>query len=127
MELLWIVIAGGVGAVLRWYLAKYSGKLPWGILLANIFASFIAGFATASASISQTTANVGTESNSALAVIVVSGLCGGLSTFSSFAANTHLLFQAGLKKLAIANIVLSALLPFVAVLLGAQAAYLLIR
>jgi len=34
---------GGFGSVLRMFLARFSGKLPWGILIANTAASVVAG------------------------------------------------------------------------------------
>ena len=40
-----VAIVGGFGAVVRFWLSSWQGKLPWGILLANAIGSFIAGLA----------------------------------------------------------------------------------
>jgi CrcB protein len=71
-----IALLGGVGSAIRLGLSKLEGYLPWGILTANIIASFIAGFGAAYFSDDRTVA------------LVVVGLAGGLSTFSSWAAAT---------------------------------------
>ena len=42
-----VAIAGGFGAVARYLLGTWTGKLPWGILLANSIGSFIAGLVVA--------------------------------------------------------------------------------
>jgi CrcB protein len=71
-------IAGlaGLGSVVRFVLSRWNGYLHWGILVANILASFIAGWASSHFANEQS-----------IAIIVV-GLAGGLSTFSSWAAGT---------------------------------------
>jgi CrcB protein len=91
-----VAIAGGFGAVVRFWLSSWQGKLPWGILLANAIGSFIAGLAV----------NGTIES----AWIVV-GLAGGLSTFSTFAAQTHDLVSNRKLGSASLNIVLNLLVP----------------
>ena len=71
-------IAGlaGLGSVFRFALSKWNGYLHWGILVANVLASFIAGWASTHFSDDQTVA------------LIVVGFAGGLSTFSSWAAGT---------------------------------------
>ena len=106
MELLWVVIAGGFGSVIRWFLAQFAGRLPWGILIANTAASLFAGFALIALP------------NSIWGVVILSGICGGLSTFSSFAAQTHALIAAKTYGRAALNIALNFALPFAAALTG---------
>lgn len=91
-----VAILGGLGSVLRHFLSMWSGVLPWGILLANSSASFIAGFAI---------------SNDLFEVALIVGLAGGLSTFSTFAAQTHNLWVSGNKSGAIVNSFLNLTLP----------------
>ena len=93
-----VAIAGGFGAVARYWLGTWSGKLPWGILLANSIGSFIAGLV------------VGGSIETAWLVV---GLAGGLSTFSTFAAQTHNLVAKKQLALALLNIVLNLLIPAV--------------
>ena len=107
MELLWVVLAGGFGSVIRWFLAQFAGRLPWGILIANTAASLIAGLA-----ITALPSNI-------WGTILVSGVCGGLSTFSSFAAQTHALIADKAYGRAALNVALNFLLPFAAALTGA--------
>jgi fluoride exporter len=96
-----VAIAGGFGAVARYWLSTWSGKLPWGILLANSIGSFIAGLAVA---------------GSIETAWLVVGLAGGLSTFSTFAAQTHDLVAKKRLALASLNIVLNLLIPAVSFL-----------
>jgi CrcB protein len=96
-----VAIAGGFGAVARYWLSTWSGKLPWGILTANAIGSFIAGLAVA---------------GSIESAWLVVGLAGGLSTFSTFAAQTHNLVAKKQLALASLNIVLNLLIPAVSFL-----------
>ncbi len=101
-----VAIAGGMGAVLRLFLSKYVGVLPWGILIANVIASFVVGYA-------QTSMQVG------LAVITISGLAGGLSTFSSYASQTVEYFRRGRLAQGLLNTAATLVLSSTAVWLGA--------
>jgi CrcB protein len=96
-----VALAGGFGAVTRYGLSTWSGKLPWGILLANSLGSFIAGLAVA---------------GSIESAWLIVGLAGGLSTFSTFAAQTHDLFAEKQLGRSLLNIVLNLLLPAVSFL-----------
>jgi CrcB protein len=91
-----VAVAGGFGAVARHWLSTWSGKLPWGILLANAIGSFIAGLAVA---------------GSIESAWLVVGFAGGLSTFSTFAAQTQNLVAKKQLALASLNIVLNLLVP----------------
>ncbi|MEN9969965.1 MAG: hypothetical protein RLZZ229_173 [Actinomycetota bacterium] len=97
--LLWIAIpvmlAGGVGSVLRLLLSQWSSILPWGILAANTLASFAAALAMGA---------IGEYGEHA---IWISGLCGGLSTFSTFAGQTVDFFRRGRIAQGLTNIVLN--------------------
>lgn len=100
-----VTFAGGLGAVLRFYVAQWNGKLPWGILAANTLASFILG--------------IYLVNDNPQLWIVVSAFAGGLSTFSSFAAQTTHLVVAKQRVLWVANSALTLVLPLFAVWLGA--------
>ncbi len=93
-NLLLVCLLGGVGATLRYALAKWSGTLPWGILLGNTLAATVA-----------TVALTGQVS-----VVLVSGLAGGLSTFSTLIAQTSGLWVASKAK-AVANLALNLVIP----------------
>lgn len=73
--MLGVFVAGGLGSIIRVLLSKLNGFWPWGILLANVVASFFAGWAVTYFAEDVT-----------LVAIMVVGLAGGVSTFSSWAA-----------------------------------------
>jgi CrcB protein len=110
MVLLGIAGLGGVGSALRLLLSKWEGYLPWGVLTANILASFVAGFAAAY------------FSDDRLIALLVVGLAGGLSTFSSWAA-AAVQMAAKDRKLApvlytLYTLILSSTAAYLGLLLG---------
>ncbi|MEN9966842.1 MAG: hypothetical protein RL036_75 [Actinomycetota bacterium] len=102
-----IAVAGGLGSVVRLVLARWIGKLPWGILVANVLASFAMGVGLGIFSF-----------NTTLAQIVSVGLCGGLSTFSTFSAQTVEYFKAKQVWRGVFNILLNFFAPALAALAG---------
>jgi CrcB protein len=102
-----IAVAGGLGSVVRLVLARWIGKLPWGILVANVLASFAMGVGLGIFSF-----------NTVLAQIVSVGLCGGLSTFSTFSAQTVEYFKAKQVWRGVFNILLNFFAPALAALAG---------
>lgn len=89
-------LLGGVGSVLRHLIGFWRGFLPWGILIANSVASFIAGAAVA-------------DGNFEVALVI--GLAGGLSTFSTFAAQSYELLASRRKLGALLNGLLNLSVP----------------
>ena len=100
-----VAIAGGLGSVLRLYLGQWQAKLPWGILAGNVVASLLVGVMASS-------------QNFFWAIILITGLAGGLSTFSSFAAQTVEFMRRGRIAQGLLNILANLLLSSTAVLLG---------
>jgi len=101
VEFLIVAAFGGLGAVLRGWLGNFKGYIPWGILIANTVATAIATFAL-----------VGAEQ---LQLILVAGLAGGLSTFSTFVQQTWQLLKERKRGAAWTNVLLNLLLPSTAV------------
>lgn len=97
-----VSIFGGVASVLRMGLSRWNGWLPWGILFANVSASFLAGLET-----------VATPS---LSPLIIAGICGGLSTFSSFAAQSVEFFRSRQVLRGVINIAANLVLSFTAAL-----------
>ncbi len=79
LTLLALAGAGALGSLLR-HLAGVAlparGALPWGVLLVNVAGSFLAGLAVAGVD------------DAALQLAIVTGFCGGLTTFSTHAVDT---------------------------------------
>lgn len=93
MEWLYIFIGGGLGSLLRYALTfipffNLSTTHPLPTLAANVLASLFLGY------LSYLTLNAVELPNSVKLGLTV-GLCGGLSTFSTFTAESFELIQAG--------------------------------
>jgi fluoride exporter len=112
-----VMVAGGLGAVLRLALGKWVGILPWGILAANTLASLLAGFAM----------NAVTSISIEFQTVIVIGLAGGLSTFSSFAGQTVDYFRRGRIAQGLSNILLNMVFVCTAVALGLWLAAILLK
>lgn len=101
VEVLVVALFGGVGAVLRDWLGNFRGFLPWGILVANTMATAVASWALLAAP--------------QLELILVAGVAGGLSTFSTFVGQTWQLMRAGRRGAAALNVLLNVIAPSTAV------------
>lgn len=113
LVLLAVAAGGALGAVLR-HLVSVSlagrGRIPWGVLVVNVVGSFIAGVALG--------APLGGAYSSAVQLVIVSGVCGGLTTFSTFAVDTVQLVLAGKYRAALASVGLTLALGMPAALGG---------
>ena len=78
MSVLLVALGAGIGAAVRFTLAqRLDGAWHRGTLLANVAASFVLGLV------------VGAELGRDLGLLLGTGFCGGLSTYSAFAVQTH--------------------------------------
>lgn len=99
-----VAVGGGLGSVLRMALGLLKTKsLPYGILIANTAASWML-------------AHFATMNHDWMWAALSAGLCGGLSTFSTWAAQTAELWAADRRADAVNNALLNILLPVAAVL-----------
>lgn len=113
--LLSIGMGGFIGAILRFTLSNWingltSSPFPFGTLGVNVLGSFMIGFLVLysqqiNLSIYQKT-------------LLITGLLGALTTFSTFSLETVLLMQQELYIKAISNVVLNLLLSIGATFLG---------
>ncbi len=98
-----ISVGASLGAVLRWALgARLNGlfpALPPGTLVANLVGGYVIGVAMA---YFATAPSIPSEWR----LLIVTGFCGGLTTFSTFSAEVVLLLQQG--RLALAGGVVAA-------------------
>ena len=108
-----------IGANLRYFVAQRLGSLipnfPLGTLVINISASLILGFFLV-----WTTERVLADPRWRLFIAV--GFCATYSTYSSYAYETFDLFQKGHLPMAALNILLTNVVCFVAVVVGASLA-----
>ena len=102
--------AGAVGAVLRYALSRAfpvrPGHLPGGILIVNVMGSALAG---ALIGLAERTAL-----DADLRLVLVTGFCGGLTTFSTWSVETIELFDGGRWRAAILNVVVTLALGIAA-------------
>ena len=98
MTLLLVALGGAVGAAVRFVVAHHlDSRVPWGTLLVNVAGSFLLGLWS----------GLALEGN-AMALLGV-GFCGGFTTYSAFAVQTHARGWAGGTAYAGATIVLALL------------------
>jgi fluoride exporter len=91
-SLIAICVGASLGALLRWWLGLQLNSLfptvPPGTLLANLVGGYIVGLAIA---FFATYAAISPEWR----LLVITGFCGGLTTFSTFSAELVTLLQQG--------------------------------
>ncbi|MEU5399836.1 CrcB family protein [Streptomyces sp. NPDC005963] len=113
----WLLVALGaaVGAPLRYLTdravqARHDAVFPWGTLTVNAMGCLVLGVLAGASVTSQTFALLGT------------GLCGALSTYSTFSYETLRLFESGRQWHMAANVGLSVLVGLGSLVLGVESA-----
>ncbi|MEF9998769.1 MAG: fluoride efflux transporter CrcB [Lachnospiraceae bacterium] len=123
-EIFIVGMGGFIGTCFRYIVTKFMNhftiSLPFGTLISNIIAGLLIGFI------------IGLEQSSFLAtpktkLFLTTGLCGGLSTFSTFSLETVILFQNGKYVVAILNILLNIGISMLGVIAGMAFAKLLFK
>lgn len=104
MLFLAVCLAGALGAVLR-YGVGLLVRSPWAVLVVNVVGSFVGGVVVASAS-------------GDARVILLTGLCGGLTTFSTLSVETVQLVLDGRARVAALSVGLNVALGLVAAGVG---------
>jgi CrcB protein len=102
-----IALGSGTGAVARAACGQvgiwlFGNAFPWGILIVNAVGSFIIGFF-----FTVTSPDGRWFASSTTRQFVMTGLCGGYTTFSSFSLDTLNLMRDGRLVAAGANVMLS--------------------
>lgn len=107
--LLAVFIGGGTGSVARWLLSlKFNPMhhaIPLGTLTANLIGAFIIGAGLA-------WFNRLPQIDPLWKLLITTGFCGGLTTFSTFSAEVVFLLQAGKFSWALLNITVNLLGSF---------------
>jgi fluoride exporter len=111
-----IAVAGLVGTLLRYWLSGYvakqhGGTFPWGTIAVNLIGCLITGavfFVTEERLVVSTTVRT----------MILIGLLGGFTTFSSYGLQTFTLLRDGDYGLALLNVIVSNTLGLFMVWLG---------
>ena len=119
-----VISLGAVfGANARYLISRYAARIlgpvfPYGTLIINVLGSFVVGFFLAWA-----TERMVVDPRWRLLVVV--GLCGGFTTFSSFAYESIAYLEQGQWALLATNVLSNNLLSLAAVLAGVALARVL--
>lgn len=99
-----VIGAGALGALARYLVGRAGARAawPWPVLLVNVVGSLVAGVAM----------------HTDVAVIVVTGFAGGLTTFSTLSVETVQLVSQGRGRAAAASVVLNVALGLAAASAG---------
>jgi fluoride exporter len=109
------LVAGAVGAVIRFLVARqFGGKPVVAVLVVNVTGSALGGVVLALAELGD----VGGD----IRMILLTGFCGGLTTFSTFGVETVQLVMDGKAAVAARSVLANLVLGVAA----AAAAYLLV-
>ncbi|MFE5486903.1 fluoride efflux transporter CrcB [Streptomyces sp. NPDC056527] len=114
MNWLLVLVGAAVGAPLRYLTdravqSRHDSVFPWGTFTVNIAGSFVLGLLTG-------------VSSARTHLLLGTGLCGALTTYSTFSYETLRLYEGGAKGYAVANVAGSLAAGLVAVWLGVEAA-----
>lgn len=117
--LLLVAVGAGIGAPLR-YLgdraigSRHDGVFPWGTFVVNITACLVLGAVTG--------AVLSGAASDEVAALVGTGLCGALSTYSTFSFESLRLAEEGQRFYAVANIAVSVIAGLGAAFVGVAVA-----
>ena len=106
-------VLGGVARYLLSVVIQLIPGFPWATLFVNVTGSFIIGFyGTLSGPDGRMLASVRQRQ------FVMTGFCGGYTTFSTFSLETFTLLQGGMVQTALLNIAVSVVTWLLAVWIG---------
>ncbi|MFJ4874450.1 fluoride efflux transporter CrcB [Streptomyces sp. NPDC088745] len=111
-----VLVGGAVGAPLRYLTdravrARYGAGFPAGTLVVNAAGSLLLGLVTGAVAVGA--------ASGAVHLLVGTGLCGALTTYSTFSWETLRLAETGRRLFAAANVAVSVLVALGAVTAGA--------
>lgn len=121
LQVAWVALGGAFGASLRYVVAIAVHQVlgygfPYGTLIVNSIGSALIGYLVVF--LPDTAAGI-----PALRLLLITGLLGGFTTFSTFSLETLVLFENGHLGRALLNVVLSIVTCLAAVWLGYRLAH----
>jgi CrcB protein len=119
---LWVAIGGALGSMARYGIGGFvsdkfgqTQTFPWGTLVVNVSGSFVIGILGA---LTASEGRLNPQSRVLATQLLITGVCGGYTTFSSFSLQTLYLIRDREWLYAGGNILLSVILCMIAVWLG---------
>jgi len=114
MAFFWVFLGGGLGSICRYGIARLMPPsqfiFPWATFSANLISCLILGFLFALQSKGGLKAHMG--------LLLMTGFCGGFSTFSTFSYESFMLFQSGHIGYGLSNMLISFLLGLLGIYFG---------
>ncbi|NDZ78137.1 MULTISPECIES: fluoride efflux transporter CrcB [unclassified Streptomyces] len=119
MNWLLVIVGAAVGAPLRYLTdrrvqASHDTVFPWGTFAVNVSACLVLGLVTGAVAAGAASSQV--------QLLIGTGLCGALSTYSTFSYETLRLAQDGARFFAAANVTASVVAGLGAAFVGASLA-----
>lgn len=118
VNLICVFVGGGLGALCRYGISKFlpwsSGAYPWATFLANLISCIIIGLLFGVV--------MQKELSSRTQLLLITGFCGGFSTFSTFSLENYQLIEDGFLGTALGYMAASIITCLVAVFIGIKLA-----
>jgi fluoride exporter len=127
MTYLWVAIGGALGSMMRYGFSGLvaqltGGTFPYGTMFVNVTGALLIGI-FASLSAPQSRFFIPAPAR----ILLMTGICGGYTTFSTFSLESFNLLREGEVRPALTNMLLSVVLCVLAVWVGYSAVLALSR